>query len=184
MTKIEEYLNVVRSGEHYAEFQFFKTNIFPITLKLEGGDKLHKVSNDSGGWTLFGIAFNKNKEIFRDFNDFADTTFEEASAIAYVRYYLPISPKMLPRRIKLDLFDMAYNVGVVQTIKLVQRELGLLQDGVLGTMTKSKMLNLTPEQLLNARTSFYYRLVKAKNSLQKFLKGWLNRTNYIFKVVE
>jgi len=179
-----QYINIAKSSENSKEFEYFKTYIFPVTMKLEGGDKLRKVSGDSGGWTLYGIAYNKNKDLFSSFYDFADTTYEEACAIAFVRYYLPFKFQYFPRHIKLDIFDMAYNVGVVQTIKLFQREFSVLQDGILGPITLDKMINATPEQILNIRSSFYYRLVKAKNSLGKFIKGWLNRTNYIFKVKE
>ena len=181
-SKIDQYLRIADSD--YLEFQYFLKNIFHITVKLEGGDKIHKVSGDSGGWTLFGIAYNKNKDLFDGFKDFEDTNYKEAAAIAYCRYYLPVGSKIADTTIKLDLFDMAYNLGSVQAIKLVQRHFGLLQDGVLGSITIGKYKELTPETILKIRTSFYYRLIAGNSILQKFIKGWLNRSNYIFKIKE
>lgn len=181
-SKINQYLEIADSD--YLEFQYFLKNIFPVTIKLEGGDKLHKVSGDSGGWTLYGIAYNKNKDLFDNFKDFEDTNYKEAAAIAYCRYYLPVGAKVADTSVKLDIFDMAYNLGTVQTIKLVQRHLGLLQDGVLGPITLSRYKSLTPDIILKIRVAFYYRIVAANSVLSKFIKGWINRSNYIFKVQE
>ena len=83
------------------EFEYFKENIFNRTLVWEGvknpkaGGNLHNVAGDSGGWTLWGIAYNHNKEMFKNFDDFRDTTYEEAAAIAYVKYYRAISAFIL-----------------------------------------------------------------------------------------
>lgn len=174
---IEHYYNIAIS--HGKEFEYFKTNIFPITMKLEGGGKLHNVSGDSGGWTIYGIAYNYNKNEFKNFEDFKDTTFDEACAIAFIRYYLPVKADKVRVSEKLDLFDMAYNLGVSQTIRQIQKYYGLHEDGVIGAITLSKLQNITSQDIYKIRTSYYYRLVQAKSLLSKFLKGWTNRANYI-----
>ena len=51
------------------EFKLFRDKIFPIVMKWEGGGKLHNVAGDSGGWTIWGIAFNYWKSIFKNFDD-------------------------------------------------------------------------------------------------------------------
>ena len=46
------------------EFKFFRDKVFPIVMKWEGGDKLHKVEFDAGGWTRLGLAYNFWKHLF------------------------------------------------------------------------------------------------------------------------
>jgi len=85
---IDFYKNIV--VKYPEEFKLFRDKIFPIVMKWEGGGKLHNVAGDSGGWTIWGIAFNYWKSIFKNFDDFKDTTMEEASYIAFVKFYLAI----------------------------------------------------------------------------------------------
>lgn len=180
-TKVQEYLNIANSKRYKTEFEKFKSDIFKYTLKWEGGGKLHKVKGDSGGWTIWGIAYNKNKGLFRDLVDFKDTTYDEAAAIAFVKYYLATRAYMLPKDCKLIYFDMAYNMGNRRAIKLMQKCIGVTADGIIGPVTISKMQNLTKACLYKQRNGFYHLLVKKNRALGKFLKGWLNRSLDIFK---
>jgi hypothetical protein len=50
---------------------------------ISKGGQLHNVAGDTGGWTLWGIAYNHNSGIL--FDDFKDTTYEEAAALAYTK---------------------------------------------------------------------------------------------------
>ena len=175
---LEFYKNIV--AKYPEEFNLFKDKIFPIVMKWEGGGKLHKVANDSGGWTLFGIAFNYWKHLFKDFNDFKDTTLEEASHIAFVKFYLAIRADAMPYETKLYYFDMAYNMGTSTAIKIMQECAGVKADGVIGMITLSMMKNVSESCLKQKRESFYYRLVESKSVLRKFLKGWLNRSKSIY----
>jgi lysozyme family protein len=56
------------------------------------------------------------------------------------------------------------------------------QDGIIGPATREKMQYVTEECLYKARNTAYHNLVKANIKLNKFLKGWLNRSIAIFKV--
>ena len=162
------------------EFKFFRDKVFPIVMKWEGGGKLHNVANDSGGFTLWGIAFNYWKHLFTDFNDFKDTTLEEASYIAFVKFYLPIRADAMPYDTKLYYFDMAYNMGTSRAIKIMQQCAGVKDDGVIGMITLSKMKNVTEACLKAKRDSFYNNIVSANYKMNKFLKGWLNRSKSIY----
>lgn len=186
--KIEDYLRLAKSSPTVEkEFEVFKEHFFSKTLVWEGvknpktGGNLHNVEGDSGGWTLWGIAYNSNKGIFRNFDDFKDTTYEEAAAIAYTKYYRAISAFILPFEARLMYFDTAYNMGNARAIKIMQKCAGVPQDGLIGPATREKMQHVTEECLFNERNSAYNQLIKANYKLQKFLKGWLNRSLSIFK---
>lgn len=171
---LNEYKTIVKN--HQSEFDFFKTKIFPIVMQWEGGNKLHKVSGDSGGWTLWGITWNNWSHLFSDFSDFKDTTLEEAAHIAFVKFYLAIRAEKMPYDTKLYYFDMAYNVGASRAIKIMQSCAGVTVDGIIGAVTISKMQNVTEACLKQKRESYYVSLV----SLKKFLAGWLNRSKSVF----
>jgi lysozyme family protein len=79
-------------------------------------------------------------------------------------------------------FDTAYNMGNVRAIKIMQGCAGVPTDGIIGPATREKMQYVTEECLYKARNTAYNTLVRANNSLGKFLKGWLNRSVGIFKV--
>ena len=184
-----DYLRLAKSNPTVTkEFEYFKEFVFNRTLVWEGvtnpkaGGSLHNVAGDSGGWTLWGIAYNHNKEMFKTFDDFKDTTYEEAAAIAYTKYYRAINAFILPLEARLMYFDIAYNMGNSRAVKMMQGCAGVPQDGLIGPATREKMQYVTEECLYNARNSAYNRLVKANVTLVKFLKGWLNRSTAIFKV--
>lgn len=186
---IEDYLRLAKANPTVTkEFEYFKEHIFNKTLIWEGvknpkaGGNLHNVPGDTGGWTLWGIAYNSNKEIFKNFNDFQDTSYEEAAAIAYTKYYRAINAFILPLEARLMYFDMAYNLGNTRAIKIMQGCAKVPQDGIIGPATREKMQYVTEDCLYVARNTTYNNLVKANRNLAKFLKGWLNRSTAIFKI--
>lgn len=186
---IEDYLRLAKANPTVEkEFELFKESVFNKTLVWEGvknpkaGGNLHNVSGDTGGYTLWGIAYNANAGLFKSFDDFKDTTYEEAAALAYTKYYRAINAFILPLEARLMYFDIAYNMGCLRAIKIMQKCAGVPQDGVIGPATREKMQYVTEDCLYKERCSFYNNLVRANYKLGKFLKGWLNRSIAIFKV--
>lgn len=175
-----KYMNIALQRPN--EFAHFKEEIFKHTLKWEGGGKLHNVRGDSGGWTIWGVAYNHNKKLFNNLVDFKDTTYDEAAAIAFVKYYLAVRTNLVPIEARLMYFDIAYNMGNKQAIRMMQRCIGVDGDGIIGAVTESKMGTLTEECLFDRRTNFYNSLARRKVRFKRFLRGWLNRTNDIFKI--
>jgi lysozyme family protein len=185
---IEDYVRLAKVNSTVAkEFELFKKEIFNKTLVWEGvrdiskGGQLHNVAGDTGGWTLWGIAYNHNSGMFKNFDDFKDTTYEEAAALAYTKYYRAINAFILPVESRLMYFDIAYNMGNMRAIKLMQGCAGVPQDGLIGPMTREKMKFVTEECLYNARNTTYNNIVRANIKMKKFIKGWLNRSVAIFK---
>lgn len=159
------------------DFERFK-KFYQETLKWEGGDKLHNVSGDSGGWTKYGIAYNYNKQHFNSLEEFKKMTFDIASKITYENYYLPLNLELVKPESQAMLFDIAFNAGVKRAIILAQRALGLTDDGIAGKLTKAALKKLNKINLYNERIKFYNSIVKSNPSQSKFIKGWVNRSNY------
>ena len=167
------------ANQHKTEFEYFLKNIFPVAMIWEGGGKLHNVSGDTGGQTIWGIAYNKNKQHFDSIQDHANTTKEEAAAFAFVEYYLPLKPAFLPCKTKLYAFDIAYNMGVGRAKTFIQKAIGVPADGIFGPQTEKAMSKLTVDELHKLRVDFYHSI--AKGSQAKFLNGWLNRARDVYK---
>jgi lysozyme family protein len=184
--KVKDYVRLAKQSSTVArEFERFKKDIFVHTLKWEGGNKLHNVPGDSGGWTLWGIAFNHNKQTFDNFDDFKDTTYEEAAAIAYIKYYRAVQAFILPPEAQLMYFDMAYNMGNNRAIRIMQECAGFTGsqvDGIIGPATRERMGKITEDCLYQKRNTFYNNLVAKNGTLRKFLRGWMNRSKAIFNV--
>lgn len=189
MAKIEDYVRLAKATPTIEkEFELFKVSIFNETLIWEGvrdikkGGQLHNVAGDTGGWTLWGIAYNANSGIFKNFDDFKDTTYEEAAAIAYTKYYRAINAFILPLQSRLMYFDIAYNMGNARAIKIMQKCCGVTQDGIIGPVTREKMQYVTEECLYEGRNTAYNNIVRANIKMQKFFKGWIARSLAIFKI--
>lgn len=178
---MKKYIDIAENNQ--TEFKFFLTKVFPYTMKWEGGGKLHNVAGDSGGWTIYGIAWNYNKEYFKDFNEFKNISEEHAAMFAFANYYLKISPENLKSNVKLLAFDIAYNMSVGRAIEYIQECAGVTIDGIIGPNTRKNMNKVTPDCLQTKRVN-YYNILNKQKKFQKFYKGWMNRANDIFKITK
>ncbi len=152
--------------------------IFKHTLHWEGGDKLTNIIGDAGGWTKYGISYEKNKVHFDSLEDFKAMTYETACEIAYQDYCEAIHLDLVNPEAQAMYFDISYNCGPTAAIKMAQRALNLTDDGRLGKVTKAALKVLNKAKLYEQRVNYYNAIVKAKPLQQKFLTGWINRSNY------
>jgi lysozyme family protein len=160
----------------------------PFTLKHEGGYVWHPA--DPGGETNRGITdgLDGNVDGLADVDGDGDGDIliqELSEAQAKEIYKRRFWDKMHGDDIKSQnlaniLFDGYVNMGG-NAIKLMQRELMLKEDGVLGPVTLRGINGYNPrtlfEQYKAARIDYYLDLANRKPALKIFLKGWLNRIN-------
>ncbi len=75
-------------------------------------------------------------------------------------------------------FDMAVNAGPYRAAVLLQRALGVSDDGRIGPLTRAALLKVNPKQSIErysaAKRAFYSSLHQPR-----FIKGWLNRTTEV-----
>lgn len=176
ITDIERIAN-----QNAASFEKFKKDIFPVTMRWEGGGKLHNVSGDSGGWTKYGIAYNYHKKYFSSFEEFKNMKEHQAAALMFVIFFLGSKAHLLPCEAQHYYYDMAVNLGVNRTVKYMQRCAGVTSDGIIGPNTLYNMKKVT-KQCLHQRRVAWYNYLGAQSRYKKFHKGWLNRANAIYKL--
>lgn len=113
--------------------QTFK-DALAFTLQWEGGLSNH--SSDKGGLTNYGITqrtYDNYRKVF-SLDDFSvkDITMLEVQWIYYNNYWLASYCYRLPYPLNHVMFDSSVNHGSSKAIKILQRILGLKEDGVVG----------------------------------------------------
>jgi lysozyme family protein len=145
-----------------------------VILRHEGGYVDNK--NDLGGETNYGISHRAYPDL-----DIKNLTIEQVSDIYYNDYWLKLNiDNLFNEDLKLHIFDMAVNAGTKTSIKLLQHILGVVEDGIMGSETESKVEEYFTSILTlykNARITYYNSLVTKNPKLQEFLKGWILRVN-------
>jgi lysozyme family protein len=94
----------------------------------------------------------------------------------------------LPVGVDYAVFDFAVNAGVSRAAKFLQRAVGAVDDGVIGSGTLGRVAKTEPAKLLDnfsdQKQRFYNGLATNNPSQQKFLKGWLARVDYVQDIAE
>jgi lysozyme family protein len=141
-------------------------------LENEGVDFNHPA--DSGGRTRFGItAAVARKHSY----DVERLTLEQAAQIYRKDYWLFGS---IPEtRVAAKLLDTVVNFGAIGGTKLIQRALGVPDDGKFGPKTEAAILRTPSEEVIErvsqAAADHYVNICRANPSQLAFLRGWMRR---------
>lgn len=148
---------------------------FDLVIKAEGG--YVNDPNDPGGETKYGIS----KRAYPDL-DIASLTLQQAKDIYYADYWCEIEGDVLPCPLNIYVFDSAVNQGTKTAIKLLQRALGLPDDGVIGPKTlaaiKSMKFPRTVETWFMTHRAVHYASLP---NFRMYGKGWMHR---LFDLIE
>jgi lysozyme family protein len=150
--------------------------VIAFILKHEGG--YVNDPHDAGGETNFGISKRQYPNL-----DIKNLSMAQAAAIYQRDYYAKVKGDAMPAWLALLLTDFAVNAGVGTAVRLLQRLLGQDVDGILGKNSLAAVQravanpdNQLCQDYVVGRRAHYQNLAANKPSQQKFLKGWLNRT--------
>ncbi|MBK8002392.1 MAG: hypothetical protein IPK12_00265 [Gemmatimonadetes bacterium] len=106
----------------------------------------------------------------------------EIATIYDAEYWDPVRGDELLRQgfgVALVVFDFAVNAGVGRATRLLQRAVGVAEDGAFGPTTWRAIEAATPDAFVagysRGREGFYERLADRRPPLRKFLRGWLRR---------
>jgi lysozyme family protein len=164
----------------------------PVVLKFEGGYSNHK--DDPGGATMKGVTqetydtFRKRKA--QPTQSVRNILFSEVEEI-YRQFWISGKCDEFSDSHPLTAlvhFDFTINAGFKQSAKTLQRTLSVKPiDGIIGSVTLGVLLKQKDSQLavryLDFRENFYKDLTIKKPALKVFLKGWLNRTSHLRRIV-
>lgn len=140
---------------------------FDLLIRLEGG--ITNDPNDNGGLTKYGISQRAFPNL-----DITALTLEEAKEIYKKNYWDVCRCDELPASFDIAVFDSAVNQGPTQAIKLLQRAIGVLDDGVIGKLTIDACRAAGAAELRNfmLRRLFHYSQLE---DYKHYKKGWFNR---------
>ncbi len=143
-----------------------------IVLDIERGHV--NDPHDPGGETKWGIS----KAAYPDL-DIANLTRDDAKAIYRRDYWDACRCYLLPWPWSLYVFDAAVNQGVKTAIKVLQRTVGVTDDGIIGPKTMAAVLRADEDLALRYMVARLMRY-EALSGWDHYGAGWAYR---LFKVV-
>ncbi len=151
-------------------------------LVSEGGND--DDPDDPGGRTSRGIT-QREYNAYRSMNglpalDVWKASQQDVDNIYRASYWMPWCPT-LPPGVDYEFFDECVNAGPHAAIVILQRALGVADDGHIGMITSAALSGADFPTLIKkysaARTAYYRGL----RGFWKYGKGWLNRVDFAEK---
>lgn len=161
---------------------FFDDTAFPWLHDREGGLSLDP--HDSGNWTsgkvgvgeLRGTKYGVSAAAHPDL-DIKNLTVDDARVIAKNEYWDPWHGDSLPPGVALCVFDFAYNAGVEEAIKVLQRSVHAGVDGICGPETIAMVQCRDPAQTIADFTVERIHAYTLMAAFSTYGKQWIARAN-------
>ena len=148
------------------------TQAFETLLKHEGGFSDHAA--DPGGKTRYGVTEAVAREVgYR--GDMKDLPLDLAKRIYKDKYWDSVKAEQLPPTCRYAVFDAAVNSGPRQSIKWLQRSLGMLDDGIIGPKTLAAVNAANPDSLRMRILGQRLKFMASLANWPAFSRGWANR---------
>lgn len=142
---------------------------FHLLIGHEGG--YVNDPNDPGGETNYGISKRQYPHL-----DIKSLTLNEARAIYHRDYWVPCLAPVFPDPLRFQLFDTAVNSGPRQAVVLLQRALGVEDDGVAGPVTMKAVAGTYNVTALTIRyIAQRLRYMSLLSGWEHFGRGWAKR---------
>jgi len=145
-------------------------------LKHEGGFVNHP--KDPGGMTNLGVT----KKVWEEWvghavteEDMRALTREKVTPLYKAKYWDKVYGDKLPHGVDLCVFDCAVNSGVSRAAKLLQRAVGVDDDGVIGNMTLTACESISPDLIIQRFSEERMAFLQALPTFATFGKGWSRR---------
>jgi len=145
-------------------------------LKHEGGYVNHP--SDPGGMTNLGVT----KRVWEEWKGHAvdeaemrALTPEKVGPLYKAKYWDMVHGDQLPSGVDLCVFDCAVNSGVKRASKLLQRAVGVDDDGVIGRATLAAVETLSAEEIIDRFCAERLSFLEALPTFATFGKGWSRR---------
>ncbi|ENX33921.1 hypothetical protein F889_02585 [Acinetobacter colistiniresistens] len=143
-------------------------------LKHEGGYVNHP--SDPGGETNYGIT-KATAQYYGYKGSMKDIPMDMVERIYKNQFWDALSCDSFPFSFAFQYFDAGVNHGLVNARKILQRALGVKDDGIVGLITLNevrKQPQFALISLFNAERIQFYTRIKTFNT---FGKGWMSRVS-------
>jgi lysozyme family protein len=154
---------------------------FPLSLTFvlkDEGDNDDDPA-DHGGRTSRGITQKEYSAWLAEQKvpdkDVWNATENDIEEIYHDEYWMPYCDNF-PAGIDYLYFDMAVNAGPYRAAVLLQRALGVTDDGRIGPITRQALVGIDAKTLIYDYTASKRDFYQALHQ-PRFLRGWLNRCN-------
>lgn len=148
--------------------------------------------NDNGGATMIGVTIGTYRSYCRykgkkspSVDDLKNILYKEWRDIVHTMYWSKWKADLIEdQNVANMLVDWVWASGQGIGIKRVQKILNVTADGIVGPKTIAAV-NSDKDlftKVYNARAEHFNAIVKANPSQKKWLKGWMNRINYIYNL--
>jgi lysozyme family protein len=145
---------------------------FDVLIKHEGDFVNHP--SDPGGKTRYGITEAVARRVgYR--GDMRELPLDLAKRIYREDYWQAVRAEQLPPAIRYAVFDAAVNSGPAQSVRWLQRALGVTDDGVIGPQTLSAANQANPDALRARLVVQRLRFMTNLGTFDDFGRGWTRR---------
>ena len=152
------------------------TKSLQLVLKSEG--LYSNNSKDPGGETMMGVTKNAwstwLKRPIAD-GEMAKLTVADITPFYKALYWDKTYCNQLPTGLDYMAFDASVNMGVGQSIRLLQKSLGCVADGVIGFYTMKAIHDMDVKRLIGKYSDQKEQFYRSLANFSVFGKGWLNR---------
>jgi lysozyme family protein len=100
-----------------------------------------------------------------------------ASRIYRPFYWNAMHCDELPRGVDLCVFDLGINAGIHEAAKLLQRDVGVTTDGVIGPLTIAAVKNKPAADIIRTFTEERLSFYQSLKQFDRFGRDWTKRTN-------
>ena len=174
-----EAITIVKSGESLE--QAF------IRAKKSG---FSNDPSDPGSATMVGITLSTYKTYCKrngmrtpNITDLKNISYKVWRDVLHTMYWNKWkADTIIDQKIANMLVDWVWMSGAGVGIKRPQKILNVTQDGIVGPKTIYAVNNSKDllKQLYEARKQHFEGIVKSRPASKKFLKGWMNRLNFLY----
>ena len=154
--------------------------IFSRLISHEGGFQNDK--EDRGNWTGGAVGKGKLKGTKYGLSamtyphlDIKNLTLEQAKAIYFEDWWSPLGISSMRPAMQFQMFDAAINHGTRSATKMLQRAIGVKDDGVIGPVTLAAKDKVDINDLLMLFIAERIEFFTQVRTFDIYGKGWMNR---------